>query len=280
MKYAFVFILLALISLMPSQGITPSPDLKAWWRTSGTVILLGGGVADDTAKVFEDRLISLAGGPDALIVVIPTAWDFLPAQLPTSGPQPSQIEGLRRELESRGAHHVSFLHTRDRQVANAQGFVKVLRSAKAVFFPGGTPLLIETTYRGTLVERELKALLDRGGVVAGDSAGAIAFGSFALGWTPNPFGKLADGLSLLPRVTVTCHANAARGFVMADEVLKYLSAHPTAIGITMEENTVLILKGSTAEVFGRGSVVILDPTKDKTKSSLNLAAGERYDFAK
>jgi cyanophycinase len=225
-------------------------------------------------------LIAFAGGPDALIVVIPTAWDFLPAQLPTSGPQPSELEGLRRQLASKGAHHVSFLHTRDRQVANAEEFAKVLRSAKAVFFPGGKPLLLENTYRGTLVEGELKALLDCGGVVAGDSAGAVAIGEFALGWTPKPFGKLADGLALLPHVTVTCHANAARGFVMADEVLKYLSAQPTAIGITMEENTVLILKGSSAEVFGRGSVVILDPTKDRTKPSLRLAAGERHDFAK
>ena len=105
-------------------------------------------------------------------------------------------------------------------------------------------------------------MLDRGDVVAGDSAGAVAIGGFALGWTPTPFGKLADGLSLLPHVTVTCHANATRGFVMADEVLKYLSPQPTATGITMDENTVMILKGSTAEVLGRGSVVILDPTKE------------------
>src|SRR5262245_45426305 len=95
-----VVLLLALITpLTTAQRTTSSPNLKTWWPTSGTIILLGGGVADDTAKVFEDRLIALAGGPDALIVVIPTAWNFLPAQLPTSGPQPPQIESLRRQLE-------------------------------------------------------------------------------------------------------------------------------------------------------------------------------------
>src|SRR5437868_4138944 len=76
-----IVILLALItSLTASQVTTLSPNLK-WWPTSGTVILLGGGVADDTAEVFENRLIALAGGPDALIVVIPTASDGLPAEL-------------------------------------------------------------------------------------------------------------------------------------------------------------------------------------------------------
>src|SRR5262249_12951743 len=104
--------------------------------------------------------------------------------------------------------------------------------------------------------------------------------AFALGWTPDPFGKLADGLSLLSQVTVSCHANAARGYVVADEVLKYFSTHPPAIGIIIDENTVLILKGSMAEVFGQRGVTILDPTRDRTKPSLRLAAGERHDFAK
>src|SRR4051812_11978823 len=222
--------LLALLAPFPAlQSTRSSTNVGVWWPTSGTVILMGGAVADDTAKLFEERLVALAGGPEAPIVVIPTAWSFLPARLPTSGSQPRQIEALRRQLQAHGAHHISFLHTTDRRVANSEAFVKVLRSAKAVFFPGGTTLLLENTYRGTLVERELKALLDRGGVIAGDSAGAVAIGAFALGWTSELFGKLADGLSLLPHVTVTCHANAARGFVMVDEVLKYLSANPTAI---------------------------------------------------
>src|SRR4029077_13989746 len=101
MKYALI-VLALIVPLTASQTVTPSPNPKEWWPTSGTVILLGGAIANDTAKVFEERLIAMAGGPDAQIVVIPTAWDFLPAQLPTSGPQPSEIESLRRQLESRG----------------------------------------------------------------------------------------------------------------------------------------------------------------------------------
>src|SRR5262249_11240148 len=160
----------------------PSPNPQAWWPTSGTVILLGGAVADDTAAAFEDRLIALAGGPDALIVVIPTASDGLPATLPTSGPQPKRINALRQRLESRGARHVAFLHTRDRQVANSEAFVKILKSANGVFFPGGRSRVLDETYHDTLVARELQALLKRGGVVAGDSAGANTIWWFLFGW--------------------------------------------------------------------------------------------------
>ena len=155
-----VLLLALLTPLTAIQVTTPTSLSKAWGPSSGTVILLGGGLADDSAKALEDRLIALAGGPDALIVVIPTAWNFLPAQLPTSGPQPSQIESLRRQLEARGARRIGFLHTRDRQAANSEEFVKALRSAKALFFPGGTPSLLGSTYRAVPSARRVKAGLD------------------------------------------------------------------------------------------------------------------------
>jgi cyanophycinase-like exopeptidase len=124
-------------------------------------------------------------------------------------------------------------------------------------------------------------VLKRGGVVAGDSAGAITIGCFWLGWTSqtSDFGKITDGLCLLPQVTVTPHAQRL-GDEWTDTIFKYVSAHPPTIGINIEENTALVLKGSMAEVLGHGGVTILDPTKDKTKPSLRLAAGERHDFAK
>lgn len=278
----WIIILLALITpVTASQNIAPSPNLKAWWPTSGTVILCGGGLANETADLFVDRLIALAGGPDALIVIIPTASDGLPAQLPTSGPQPTRINTLRQHLESRGARHVAFLHTRDRRVANSEAFVKILRSANGVFFPGGASRVLDETYHGTLVARELQALLKRGGVVAGDSAGAITIGCFWLGWTSptSDFGKITDGLCLLPQVTVTPHAQRI-GDEWTDTILKYVSAHPPTIGINIEENTALVLRGSAAEVLGKGSVSVFDTAKDKTKAYLRLSAGERHDFAK
>src|SRR5262245_6640448 len=276
-----VFLLALNASLTFSQLVTPAPNLKAWWPASGAVILGGGGLQSEAADLFIDRLIALAGGPDALIVVIPSASDGLPAELPASGPQPPRINTLRQHLESRGAHRIAFLHTRDRQVANSEAFVKILRSANGVFFPGGRSRILDETFHDTLVARELQALLKRGGVVAGDSAGAITIGCFWLGWASptSDFGKITDGLCLLPQVTVTPHFQRT-GDEVADAIFKYLSAHPPTIGVNIEENTSLVMRGSAAEVLGKGSVSVFDPAKDKTKASLRLAAGERRDFAK
>jgi cyanophycinase len=264
-----------------STTVAQAKEPGAWWPASGAVILAGGGLQNDTADNFIDRLIALAGGPEAPIVIIPTAWDGLPAELPGDGPEPARIAPLRKHLESRGARHVAFLHTRDRQVANSEVFVKILQSAKGVFFTGGASRVLDETYHGTLVERELKALLKRGGVVAGDSAGAITIGCFWLGWSSptSGLGKITDGLCLLPSVTVSPHAQRMGG-EWTDEISKYVSAHPPVVGINIDEDTALVLKSSTAEVLGKKGVTFFNAGGKSARGLLRLAAGERHDFAK
>jgi hypothetical protein len=119
--------------------------------------------------------------------------------------QPARIETLRKHLESRGARRIAFLHTRDRQVANSESFVSILKLAKGIFFPGGASRVLDETYHGTLVEREARALLKRGGVIAGDSA-RITIGCLA---------EVARQPAISPksqRVFVCCrtHQSAAR----------------------------------------------------------------------
>jgi cyanophycinase len=213
-----------------------------------------------------------------LIVIIPTADPNLPPRIGSRG-RPSEPEELRRYFESLGARHVIVLHTRDRKTANSEAFAGVLRSAKAAFLSGGQSLLLEAAYRGTLVERELRALLARGGVIGGDSAGAIAIGCLWLTWLPGPFGKRSDEFCVLPGVAVSPHASRARGFVVDDEVLKYLRTHAGIIGIDIDENTMVELRRGQAEVFGNGTARFLDPAKNPREAYLRLASGERHALA-
>jgi len=267
----------AVYMLVPSpvraQGETP------WWPKAGAVILEGGHIESPTFDEVVKRLIALAGGPDALIVIIPTANEAVAPRLRGTGPAFDTNE-LKKLLESKGAHRVTVLHTRDKQVANSEEFVKVLRTAGGVWIPGGGARILENTYRGTLVASELRALLRRGGVIAGDSAGAIAIGCFALGWTPDPWGIVVDGLAILPNVTVLPHASGARGYLPWEEALKFLVAHPGPVGVLIDENTALVLKGSAAEVIGVGRVALVDPAKDKANPYLVLKADGKRDLAK
>ncbi|HZS48535.1 MAG TPA: Type 1 glutamine amidotransferase-like domain-containing protein [Blastocatellia bacterium] len=281
MRYVrLIAVIVAAVTATAGPSAPSHFDKKVWWPVSGTVILAGGGFKQKAANDLVDRLIASAGGPDAQIVVIPTASVTIPT-LPATGPQPANIDAIRHHLESRGAKHITFLHTLDRKVADSDSFVKALRSANGVFITGGASRILDQTYHGTLVEKELKALLKRGGVIAGDSAGAITIGCFWIDYVPkeDAYGRSTDGLCLLPDVTVTPHVQNVDGDERLQEVFKYIAGHP-AIGINIQESTFLILHGGVAEVGGTGGVSIFNPTKDKTKPYIKLSSGQKLDLDK
>src|SRR5262249_36261070 len=157
------------------------------------------------------------------------------------------------------AKHVSFLHTSDPRVANTEAFVAPLKNANVVFITGGRSRVVDETYHGTLVERELKTLLARGGVLGGDSAGAIALGCLWLGWQTNdsPFGVVTEGMCTMPGVTVSPHMrDDARMAPWLDSIAVYAAAHPGVLPVNVWENTFVVIHGGRAEVVGAGKAMI------------------------
>ena len=77
-----------------------------------------------------------------------------------------------------GATHLTVLHTNDRKEADSEAFVEPLKRATAVWFVGGRQWHLVDSYAGTRTEAEIKAVLARGGVVGGTSAGASIQASY------------------------------------------------------------------------------------------------------
>ncbi|HSQ56796.1 MAG TPA: Type 1 glutamine amidotransferase-like domain-containing protein, partial [Gemmata sp.] len=125
----------------------------------GTLFIIGGG--GSTPEMWE-RFIKASGGPDALIVVIPTAMDD------PLGP----VSGEERVLKKYGAKNVKTLHTRDPRKANDPKFSEMLTKAGGVWFGGGRQWRFVDAYAGTLTEKRFHEVLDRGGAIGGSSAGA------------------------------------------------------------------------------------------------------------
>ena len=127
----------------------------------------GGGQNPAAIRAF----VALAGGPDAEIVLIPTANEEEP-----------DADALEREreafAEAFGVSHVTVLHTRDRAEADTEAFVAPLKTARGVWFGGGRQWRLVDAYMGTRTQREIEAVLARGGVVGGWSAGATIQGSY------------------------------------------------------------------------------------------------------
>ncbi|KAH9990547.1 hypothetical protein F4779DRAFT_256826 [Xylariaceae sp. FL0662B] len=214
---------------------------------NGTLVIVGGGAAGDA--IFE-RIIELAGGPDAPIVTIPTAEGS------ESYDDDAASAGTFRRL---GAKNVTVLHTYDPEEADTEEFAAPLRDAKAVWFGGGRQWRLVDAYANTLSETLFHEVLSRNGVIGGSSAGASIQGSFlARGDTANNqilVGDHQEGFGFVQNTAVDQHVLVRnRQFDMFD----ILKARPELLGISIDEATAFIVSKNDAEVFGPSYVIVYD----------------------
>ncbi len=237
----------------------------------GSLVVVGGNLHDTT---IVDRFIELAGGPDAPIVVIPTAGG--------EATYDALYPGLQ-QFRDRGARNLTVLHTYDPKVADTEAFVAPLRKATGVFFPGGRQWRLADAYLGTLTQDALQGVLDRGGVIGGTSAGATILGSFLVrGDTRGNTIMMGDhqkGFGFLKDVAVDQHLlRRNRQF----DLIPVIEAHPELLGIGLDENTAIVVQRDQFEVMGQGYVAIYDPhtmVHDRGRFYF-LAPGDRFDLAR
>ena len=251
----------------------PSSDSRpqAIAPVAGHLVIVGGG---QLGPEITQRFISLAGGPDARIVVIPTAGE--------DSVYPDTWVGLNG-LRTAGAKNLLVRHTRDRQVAETDSFALAIRQAGGVWFPGGRHWRLVDSYLDTRTERELHALLARGGVIGGTSAGASIQASYLVrgareGNTIMMAPGYERGFGFLTGVAIDQHVSARNRQLDLQPVVKRF---PSLLGLGLDEGTAIVVHGTTAEVVGRGMLFVHNG-RDRPPTDtpyVTLKAGEVYDLA-
>jgi cyanophycinase len=228
----------------------------------GSVLAAGGG---NLGPEVLNRFIDLAGGPDAPIVFIPTALD----------PQPPNLAEANI-LRQAGAKNLTILHTTDRSVADSKTFVEPLRKARGVWFGGGRQWRLVDAYWNTRTLRELHAVLDRGGVIGGSSAGATILGSYLVrGARSGNRIMMApgyeQGFAFLRGVAIDQHLLKRK---RENDLVGVIRTHPALLGIGIDEGTAIVVRGNRFEVAGSSKVAIYE----KNKPYYFLSAGDRFDL--
>ena len=245
---------------------------------NGTLVIGGGGFNDE---IFEE-FINVAGGKDSPVVYIPTA---------NGRYDNSAFSNYAMFLKKVGWTNVTILHTTDRQKADSEEFVKPLINARAVWFGGGRQWRLVDAYKNTLTEKMIYKVLERGGVIGGGSAGATIQGSYLVrGDTKNNqimMGDHEEGFGYLKNTAIDQHTLARnRHFDMFD----ILKKHPELLGISIDENTAIVVQNNEFKVIGSSYVLIYDgkfwsregyelknlPEKDQL--FYFLRNGDRYDL--
>jgi cyanophycinase len=211
------------------------------------------------------RFLALAGGPESLIVFVPTAGERDTYDAANAG---------LVFLDQAGAKNLVVLHTRDRAVADSEAFVEPLKRARAVWFAGGRQWRLVDSYLDTRTEREFRAVLERGGVIGGTSAGATIQGSYLVrgareGNTLMMAPGYEKGFGYLHNVAVDQHLLKRK---REKDLLQVIDRFPKLLGIGIDEATAIVVEGDAFEVVGESKVGIYDPSAEPGPG------GERHYF--
>lgn len=266
---SFLFAFLCFAPLLKAQD-------NPFFNYKGKLIIVGGGSMPDSLFTF---FANYCGGKDQPVVYIPTA---------TSDEEYIKTGGHLVKFTSRGFTNLSTIHTRDKSIADDPKNIALIRNAKGIFFGGGDQDLIAAAYGGTQLYKEFVALLERGGVIMGTSAGATIMGSLLVGGDarkdltkPFPF---QPAFSFVKNMAIDQHVLVRnRQF----DLIPVIERYPPNIGVAIDESTAIIVEAGKFKVWGLSYALLFDPLDwaqqqkewgKVMKPFKMLGSGQGYDF--
>lgn len=256
-------------------GPWPPAELPEPVVETGTVMMVGGGaVGPEILTAF----LEAAGGPEAPIVVVPTA----------GGRNAGNNVRFVNALAGAGAQKVRVFHASHPSEVDSAENLDFLSEARGLWFTGGRQWRLVDAYEGTRAQELFAAVLARGGVIGGSSAGtSIQTGFMVRG---NPLGNrdiaalgYTRGFGYLPGVAADQHFTQRNRF---PDMTRLMQMHPRLLGLGIDESTAVIVRGSAMRVLGPGQVAVYDYRDARAAAQtdgpdyIQLGDGERFDLVR
>jgi cyanophycinase len=233
-------------------------------RAQGTLVICGGGDISDEVML---EFIDAAGGQSARIVVVTTASEV------------EDSEEIQEEMDFWQAQklaRLTVMHTRSREEANDAEHTSLLEDATGVWFVGGQQSLLADMYLGTLSERMIHDIFNRGGVVGGISAGAAIMSSVMIR-DGDLHAKLGRGFGLLPGTVIDQHFVARN---RQGRLIGVLEAHPGLVGLGIDEYAGVVIRGGKMVVVGDSVVACISHARDRSPVVETLRPGDQANLAR
>ena len=250
--------------------LAPSPA----FADSGALVVVGGG---GTGPEIIAKTLALAGGKDAIVVVLPQS----------SAVADAGVSSVKMWLDA-GAREAAKVAFDDPNAAAS------LRRATLIWMPGGDQNRFMKAIEGTGLAEIIRERHRAGATVGGTSAGAAVLAEAM-------FTGDADLTSLTAGATVTAKGLGLWSEALIDQhflkrqrdnrLISAVMDHPAMIGVGIDEGTAVVVQGKSFEVIGKSSVVVVDARDAKVektaKGSLHsgtgmklsvLRAGQKYSL--
>ena len=214
-------------------------DQKKLRPALGAIALVGSGEYLEVMNPTDAYLLEQIGGASsARVVLLPTA----------SGQEehgPAYWNGLgKHHFHALGVREVRATSIIDRVSATDPAQLALLRDGNFYYFSGGDPQYVIETMRNSPAWEIIKAAHERGAVLAGSSAGAMALSGYTIALRQMLAGEKptwVESLKVLPYLVVFPHFDRMANFIdqsVFQELLSTLPANVVAVGI--DENTALV----------------------------------------
>ncbi len=229
---------------------------------AGYLLLEGGAEFGGQMAEPDLRAMELAGGPDALICIIPTA------AAPDNNAQRAGNNGVRW-FRSLGAKQVELLPLVDKASANDPHIADRISQSRLIYMLGGFTGYLGETLKGSASWQAMLRAYEAGAVIVGSSAGAMVICQY---YFDPARGQVVEGLELVPNACVLPHHNTF-GKAWAPRLSKLL---PDVVLLGIDERTGMLDDGDEGRkvgwrVYGQGTVTLYRKGQSKV-----YRAGESF----
>ncbi len=222
----------------------------------GHLLVIGGAEDKYNERRILKKFLSLAGGENAEILIVPVASDY---------PE-FAADVYSQAFRNLGVANPRVLRATSRQDVFQADPDELLDGVTGVFISGGDQMRLVSLLGGTKFAEKLRKLVRETNIVlAGTSAGAAGMSAAmivrgeATSHPQKSSVRLSPGLGFLKNIIIDQHFTE-RGRI--SRLITAVSYNPYNLGVGIDENTAIILDGKgVLQVFGQGSATIVDGSK-------------------
>ena len=193
---------------------------------------------------------------------------------------PNEVwEEYYRVFTALGVKNISHFNIEQHDQALDPKHLELFKGVRTVFFSGGDQLKITTKIGGTPIMDRVYEIYQKGGVIAGTSAGAAIMGKTMLVGNEASEAEnhkvgswmMAPGLGFIEDILIDQHF-AQRGRI--SRLLGAIALNPGVLGIGIDEDTAIIIDQNQFRVIGRHAVYVIDG-RNVSYTNISEAAAEK-----
>jgi cyanophycinase len=239
---------------------------------AGTLVMIGGACTPD-GDAFGAFIRLAAGNAGGPIVGITSA----------SRDVSGSAQHWKADFATAGVSDVVIPVIETREDAQKRDIAKLVAKSRGIFLGGGDQVKLITTLSGTPVGDAIWDNYVSGGIVCGTSAGAAALTELTLaGNEVDEEGNLVEqyigpGLGLLAYKTIIdTHFSQRRRLY---RLFVAIAGYPEIMGLGIDEDTAMIVRGEVGKVVGKGGVTFVDGRTVRYDNAEEMTKGRQLTLS-